>query len=137
PGAEPVHRATLTFAGFYQPAAQTGGDWWTWSELVGGKILLVIGDVTGHGVPSAMITAAAKAACDVARHVHGDDVTVSRLLEIMNQAIFEAGQRRFTMTCFAAIVDPKARSITYANAAHNFPYLFRAGDGKGEFGSLM
>jgi serine phosphatase RsbU (regulator of sigma subunit) len=69
--------------------------------------------------------------------MHGDDVTVSRLLEIMNQAIFEAGQRRFTMTCFAAIVDPKARTITYANAAHNFPYLFRAGDGKGEFGSLM
>ena len=53
-----------------QPAAQTGGDWWTWSELVGGKILVVIGDVTGHGVPSAMITAAAKAACDVARYVH-------------------------------------------------------------------
>jgi serine phosphatase RsbU (regulator of sigma subunit) len=138
PGADPVHRNTLTFAGFYQPAAQTGGDWWTWSELVGNKVLLVIGDVTGHGVPSAMITAAAKAACDVARHVHGDDVTVSRLLEIMNHAIFESAQRRFVMTCFASIIDTRARTITYANAGHNFPYLFRAGtDGKGEFGSLM
>jgi serine phosphatase RsbU (regulator of sigma subunit) len=137
PGAEPVDRGPLRFAGFYQPAAQTGGDWWTWHELIGGKILIVIGDVTGHGVPSAMITAAAKAACDVARHVHGDDVTVTRLLEIMNHAIWQSAQRRFVMTCFASILDPRSRTITYANAGHNFPYLFRAGDGKGEFGSLM
>jgi serine phosphatase RsbU (regulator of sigma subunit) len=133
----PVKKGTLTFAGFYQPAAQTGGDWWTWAELAGGKILVVIGDVTGHGVPSAMITATAKAACDVARYVHDDDVSVTRLLELMNHAVFESAQRRFVMTCFASIVDPKARTITYANAGHNFPYLFRTGEGKGEFGSLM
>jgi serine phosphatase RsbU (regulator of sigma subunit) len=137
PSDAPVRKHTLTFAGFYQPAAQTGGDWWTWAELTGGKILVVIGDVTGHGIPSAMITAAAKAACDVARYVHNDDVTVTRLLEIMNQAIFESAQRRFVMTCFASIVDTKTRTITYANAGHNFPYLFRPGEGKGEFGSLM
>jgi serine phosphatase RsbU (regulator of sigma subunit) len=137
PGPEPVDRGPLRFAGFYQPAAQTGGDWWTWHELVGGKILIVIGDVTGHGVPSAMITAAAKAACDVARHVHNDDVTVTRLLEIMNHAIWQSAQRRFVMTCFASIIDTRHRVITYANAGHNFPYLFRIADGKGEFGSLM
>ncbi|HMG56696.1 MAG TPA: SpoIIE family protein phosphatase [Kofleriaceae bacterium] len=137
PGAEPVDQGVLKFAGFYQPAAQTGGDWWTWHELVGGKVLLVVGDVTGHGVPSAMITAAAKAACDVARYVYRDDVTVSGLLEIMNHAIFESAQRRFVMTCFASIFDPQRRTITYANAGHNFPYLYRAGDGRGEFGSLM
>jgi serine phosphatase RsbU (regulator of sigma subunit) len=84
-----------------------------------------------------MITAAAKAACDVARHVHGDDVTVTRLLEIMNHAIWQSAQRRFVMTCFASIIDTRSRTITYANAGHNFPYLFRAGEGKGEFGSLM
>ncbi|HEY3807504.1 MAG TPA: SpoIIE family protein phosphatase [Kofleriaceae bacterium] len=137
PSDAPVHKHTITFAGFYEPAAQTGGDWWTWAELAGGKILIVIGDVTGHGIPSAMITAAAKAACDVARHVHNDDVTVTRLLEIMNHAIYESAQRRFVMTCFASIIDTKARTITYANAGHNFPYLYRPGEGKGEFGSLM
>jgi serine phosphatase RsbU (regulator of sigma subunit) len=137
PSSDPVDHGVLKFAGYYQPAAQTGGDWWTYHELVGGKVLLVVGDVTGHGVPSAMITAAAKAACDVARYVYRDDVTVSGLLEIMNHAIFESAQRRFVMTCFASIFDPHRRTITYANAGHNFPYLFRAGEGKGEFGSLM
>jgi serine phosphatase RsbU (regulator of sigma subunit) len=138
PTSDPVDRGTLKFAGFFQPAAQTGGDWWTWAELTNGKVLLVVGDVTGHGVPSAMITAAAKAACDVARAVNHDDVSVSTLLEIMNYAIYESAQRKFVMTCFASIVDTRKRTITYANAGHNFPYLFRAGeDGKGEFGSLM
>ena len=136
PSDAPVKKSTLTFAGFYLPASQTGGDWWTWAELPGGRILLVIGDVTGHGIPSAMITAAAKSACDVARYVQ-EEITVTRLLEIMNHAIFESAQRRFVMTCFASIVDTKARTITYANAGHNFPYLFRQNEGKGEFGSLM
>jgi serine phosphatase RsbU (regulator of sigma subunit) len=137
PTADPVDCGPLKFAGYYQPAAQTGGDWWTWAELGHGRYLLVIGDVTGHGVPSAMITAAAKAACDVARHIDGQAVTVTRLLEIMNHAIYESAQRRFVMTCFASIVDTRLRRITYANAGHNFPYLYRVAEGKGEFGSLM
>jgi serine phosphatase RsbU (regulator of sigma subunit) len=138
PPTTPTVQGILQFAAHFQPAAQTGGDWWTWHELKDGKILMVVGDVTGHGVPSAMITAAAKAACDVARAVYNDDVDVARLLEIMNYAIYESAKRSFVMTCFASIIDPRKRNITYANAGHNFPYLFRkTEDGKGEFGSLM
>ncbi len=138
PTDQPVHKNNCNFAGYFLPASQCGGDWWTWHELVGDKLLIVVGDVTGHGVPSAMITAAAKAACDVARSQSNDNVTVSQLLEIMNYAIFESAKRKFVMTCFASIIDTNKRTITYANAGHNFPYLYRIGeDGKGEFGSLM
>jgi serine phosphatase RsbU (regulator of sigma subunit) len=137
PGNDTVDRQFVKLAGYFQPASQCGGDWWTYHDLKDGKVLVVIGDVTGHGVPSAMITAAAKAACDVARAVHNDDVSCTVLLEIMNKAIFESAKRKFVMTCFASVLDPKARTITYANAGHNFPYLYRTTDGKGEFGSLM
>lgn len=129
----------LKFCGYFEPASQCGGDWWTYHEQVGDKVLIVIGDVTGHGVPSAMITATAKAAVDVARDVNNDDVSVTKLLEIMNTAIFESAKRKFVMTCFASIIDPHTRTITYANAGHNFPYLYRVapGSNRGEFGSLM
>ena len=139
PTHEPVDKDSFKFAGYFQPASTCGGDWWTWHDLKDGKILVVIGDVTGHGVPSAMITAAAKAACDVARRVFDDDINPARLLEIMNSAIYQSAKRKFVMTCFASVVDTKKRTITYANAGHNFPYLYRggAGDGTGEFGSLM
>jgi len=138
PPNDPVSKGAFKLAGYFQPASQCGGDWWTWHELVGDKLLIVVGDVTGHGVPSAMITAAAKAACDVARSQHNDNVSVTKLLEIMNYAIYESAKRKFVMTCFASIIDTRRRTITYANAGHNFPYLYRVGeDGKGEFGSLM
>ncbi len=85
-----------------------------------------------------MITAAAKAACDVVRAIDGAQLTVPRLLEAMNRAIFESSKRRFVMTCFASILDGDRRTITYANAGHNFPYLFRphAPDGN-DFQVLM
>jgi serine phosphatase RsbU (regulator of sigma subunit) len=137
PPNDTVDRQFVRISGYYQPASQTGGDWWTYHDLKGGKVLVVIGDVTGHGVPSAMITAAAKAACDVARAVNDDDVTCTQLLEIMNRAIYESAKRKFVMTCFASILDPRTSTITYANAGHNFPYLYRQVNGKGEFGSLM
>jgi serine phosphatase RsbU (regulator of sigma subunit) len=63
---------------------------------------------------------------------------VTRLLEVMNRAIFESAKRKFVMTCFASILDPKRRTITYANAGHNFPYLFRPGATDGnDFQVLM
>jgi len=139
PPNDPIDAGILKFAGYFQPASQCGGDWWTYHELVGNKMLVVIGDVTGHGVPSAMITATAKAACDIARTVNNNDVSVTQVLEIMNDAIFQSARRKFVMTCFASIVDLETRTITYANAGHNFPYLYRMNEerGRGEFGSLM
>ena len=127
PPPDPVERQYVRLAGYFLPASQCGGDWWTVHDMPDGRILVVIGDVTGHGVPSAMITAAAKAACDVVRATEGDKLTVTRLLEVMNRAIFESAKRKFVMTCFASILDPKRKTITYANAGHNFPYLFRPG----------
>lgn len=138
PSSELVQRSFVCLAGYFMPASQCGGDWWTVHDMPDGRILVVIGDVTGHGVPSAMITAAAKAACDVVRATEGSKLTCSRLLEVMNRAIFESAKRKFVMTCFASILDPRARSITYANAGHNFPYLFRPGGVDGtDFQVLM
>jgi serine phosphatase RsbU (regulator of sigma subunit) len=138
PPPDPVERSFVKLAGYFLPASQCGGDWWTVHDMPDGRVLVVIGDVTGHGVPSAMITAAAKAACDVVRATEGDHLTVTRLLEVMNRAIFESAKRKFVMTCFASILDPKRRTITYANAGHNFPYLFRPGATDGnDFQVLM
>jgi serine phosphatase RsbU (regulator of sigma subunit) len=138
PPPDPVDRSFIKLAGYFMPASQCGGDWWTVHDMADGRLLVVIGDVTGHGVPSAMITAAAKAACDVARAEQGNKLTVTKLLEVMNRAIFESAKRKFVMTCFASIIDPKARTITFANAGHNFPYLFRPGATDGsDFQVLM
>ena len=114
------------FIGYFKSASICGGDWWNFSLISGGRLLLVVGDVTGHGVSSAMITAAAKSCCDTLRNVTDGELTVTFLLEELNKTIYEAANRRFVMTFFATVIDPSTRTITYSNAGHNFPLLFRA-----------
>ena len=116
----------VQFQGFFRSASICGGDWWSYAKLPGGKVLILIGDVTGHGVSSAMITAAAKSCCDTLRHVTEGELTVTFLLEELNKTIYEAANRKFVMTFFATILDPAKRTITFSNAGHNFPLLFRA-----------
>src|SRR5262249_49787152 len=116
PAADVVERKGVTVAGYFAPASQVGGDWWTVHDLPGERLLVGIGDVPGHGTGSAMITACAKAACDTVRALGGEHLTVSYLLTALNGAVYETARRRFVMTCFAGIIDLRARTITFANA---------------------
>lgn len=120
------------FIGYFKSASICGGDWWSHAELSGGRLLIVIGDVTGHGVSSAMITAAAKSCCDTLRHVTEGELTCTFLLEELNKTIYEAANRKFVMTFFATIIDPRVGTLTFSNAGHNFPLMFRANPPEGE-----
>lgn len=113
----------LSLASYFEPATQCGGDWWSYYELAGGKILVIIGDVTGHGVASAMITAAAKGAATALIAASGGQLGLRELLINMNAAIHDAAKGRFVMTCFASIYDPATGRMDYANAGHTFPYI--------------
>ncbi|MFH2007147.1 MAG: SpoIIE family protein phosphatase [bacterium] len=137
PTSDIVDRPFLRLSGYFEPASECGGDWWTYHDLEDGKVLVVIADVTGHGVPSAMITATAKSAVDTLRAVTNNNLTVTYLLEILNRAILESAKRKFVMTCFASIIDPVNHTITFANAGHNFPYIYREEGGRGKFNVLM
>ncbi|MEZ4469899.1 MAG: PP2C family protein-serine/threonine phosphatase [bacterium] len=132
PPSRVIDAGFFQFIGYFKSASICGGDWWNYAELSGGRLLILIGDVTGHGVSSAMITAAAKSCCDTLRHVTEGELTVTFLLEELNKTIYEAANRKFVMTFFATIIDPRAGSLTFSNAGHNFPLLFRAAPAEGE-----
>lgn len=127
PAKDVIVRPFVRLAGYFHPASECGGDWWTAHDLPDEKVLTVIGDVTGHGIASAIITGAAKAACDLARTFTSGRITPGALLEMMNCCIYEAGKQKLMMTCTASIFDPATRSLTIANAGHHFPYLVRRG----------
>jgi PAS domain S-box-containing protein len=137
PSDDIVDRNFIKLAGYFEPAADCGGDWWTYHDLVNGKLLVLIGDVTGHGIPSAMVTAAAKAAVDVVRVIYKDDVGCTELLSIMNDAICQVSGAKLHMTCFAAVIDPATKTMTFSNAAHDFPYLVRHDGTQANLSSLV
>jgi len=122
-----MDRTYLRIAGHFQPASECGGDWWGVYDLPDGRVLTIIGDATGHGISSAIITGAAKAACDLACNVTQGRLSPSDLLRMMNSAIHETARRQIMMTCVAGVFDPNTKTLTVANAGHHFPYHVRDG----------
>lgn len=132
-----VRRHKIAFAGYLRSASICGGDFWTYADVRDDGTLLCVGDVTGHGVPSAMITAACKSGIDTLRSVTGGDLAVARLMAELNKTIFAAAQRKFTMTFFALKFDPIEMRAEFANAGHNFPILVRTREGKATAKALV
>jgi sigma-B regulation protein RsbU (phosphoserine phosphatase) len=125
PAQATIEMQQMRFAGHFDPAEECGGDWWTVAPLPGDRALVVVGDVTGHGIASAIITGAAKATCELALQLTSDTLTPSRLLAMMNQTLYRMARRKIMMTSVAAVLDPGKRTLTVANAGHPFPILVR------------
>ena len=129
PDDRPVRRHGLAVRGLFRPVAECGGDLWTWQDIGAGRLLLLIGDATGHGAAPAMLTAVAKGSVDALRQVLGETLDPAELLAHMNRAVYRAGRTRYLMTAFAAVLDTTRGEIRFANAGQNFPYLITRGDG--------
>jgi serine phosphatase RsbU (regulator of sigma subunit) len=125
-----VDREPLRIFGYFRSATVCGGDFWNVADLEDGRTLVVVGDVTGHGVPSAMISAAAKSSMDTVRNIRGKNLSLTYLLEEMNRTIFASAKRKFVMTFFAMAFDATRGELVFSNAGHNFPFLVRKENGK-------
>jgi len=138
PGEGPHVHGDLTVVGSWQPATRCAGDFWTVTPLGAPSpeaqasgtddrsILIAIGDVTGHGVASAMVTAAAIGACDVCVRRSGRALDLADLVAAFDAAVRRVGGGSLAMTCAAAILDPVRREIRFVSCGHTAPYLCRA-----------
>lgn len=126
PGRGPHVHGDVTVVGSWQPATRCAGDFWGFYPLGPQRLLLAIGDVTGHGVASATVTAAAVGACDVAVRRHGDKLELANLVKALDLAVARVGGGQLAMTLFAAIIDSDARTISYVSCGHTAPYVVHA-----------
>jgi len=116
----------LEVAGHYEPAAACGGDFWDLASLPRGRAAVLIGDVTGHGVPAAILTATAKGCIDTLRHVHGENIQVAETMRVLDRVIHEAGHGTFFMTAAAMVLDATQSALYYSAAAHPPGLLLRS-----------
>jgi serine phosphatase RsbU (regulator of sigma subunit) len=107
--------------------SEIGGDFYDYFAINCDRLCLIIGDVSGHGVQSGMVTTAAKASLHTL--IRQGIVTPASLLSEMNAAVFTTTRQALLMSCLVAIVCPSEHKIRYANAGHNFPYLCHRYDG--------
>jgi serine phosphatase RsbU (regulator of sigma subunit) len=114
----------ISWAGHYQTAGQAGSDFWGVYPLAGGRVLFLIGDAVGSGLGGSMVAAVVKSCCDAVfdgAAGRAEDPGPPDLLAALSSAL----QRPSSPTharCFAALFDPAAERILYANAGHTLPY---------------
>src|SRR5215207_10084371 len=112
-------------AAYYGPAREVGGDFYDFFELEDGRLGLVVGDATGHGMPAALVMATARS---MLRAVAQASESPGEVLRMANDPLFTDIPPNMFVTCFYAILDPKSGRLVYANAGHDLPYLHRGGD---------
>lgn len=120
------HTPGLRVHAHYAPAVDAhgvGGDWYDVVALPSGRTALVVGDVTGHGLPAAATMGRLRA---VARTLMMLDIAPDRLLARLDLATRDLEDDQVA-TCLCAVYDPADSSYTLASAGHPPPLLVDAG----------
>jgi serine phosphatase RsbU (regulator of sigma subunit) len=107
-------------ATYYQPAKAVGGDFYDFIELPDGLIGLVCGDVTGKGVPAALVMATTHS---ILRGDAPQFVSPGKVLERANNLLLRDIPPQMFVTCLYGVLDPATGQLRYANAGHNPPYV--------------
>lgn len=139
-GTSVEEQAGCRIAQHYAPAHQFSGAWWNACQLPDGRLFAAIGEVTGHGVAAALLSATAVGVCESARATMGAAMAIDGLIVLLHDAVQRTARGSFGMSCFALIVDREAGSVTFGSAGHPFPYLCSpAADkaGRGVLSSLV
>jgi sigma-B regulation protein RsbU (phosphoserine phosphatase) len=102
------------------PAFSAGGDYFDFLQLPTGPLGLVIGDVSGHGLDSAITMAQTRALVRAAARDHGDPAAI--LSDVNALLVPDLGDHRFVGMIIVEI-DPRTRGFSYANAGHASGYL--------------
>ncbi|MDZ7771152.1 MAG: PP2C family protein-serine/threonine phosphatase [Balneolaceae bacterium] len=108
---------------------QVGGDYYDILETPGDELLFAIGDVTGKGIPAALLMANLQAMLHVLLPV---DITLSEASGRVNDIIFSNTPSDKFITFFWGAIDPESRRLRYVNAGHNPPVWLRSGAGEVE-----
>jgi len=123
----PPHPPALAgwdFAFSYRTANTIGGDYYDFVPLEDGRLAVVIGDASGHGIAAGLLMAIASSALKLALDV---DPTPAEVAQFVNRALCRSGGTRAFMTMFFGLLDPATGRMEYVIAGHPYPMLRRVG----------
>jgi serine phosphatase RsbU (regulator of sigma subunit) len=108
-------------------ANKTGGDVFDYLDMGGGKVGLVVGDVTSHGVGPALLMASTRAYLRALVRAEGD---VGRVLATANDLLANDVSEGRNVTLILAQLDPTTGSLTHSSAGHHPPGLVLDANGE-------
>jgi hypothetical protein len=114
------------FAHSYRTANEVGGDYYDIMALPDGRLALVVGDASGHGMAAGLVMAIANATLKTALDL---DPGPEKVLALLNRTLCRTGTNRTFMSAFYAVLEPSTGEMEYVSAGHPFP-LLRHADGR-------
>lgn len=117
----------LDYCGACRPALGVGGDYYDFLELPDGYFGIALGDVSGKGIAAALMMATLQASLRGEAMRGSSDL--GQMISGVNRLVFEASTANRYATFFYAEYEPGGRTLTYVNAGHNPPMLFRRNTG--------
>jgi len=112
-----------------QPAEQVGGDFYQLFELPEGRIGVMLGDVSLHGFPSALIMMLTMSAAGIfAQEVESPSSVLRKLDDALSD---ELATTEMFLSLFYGVIDPARGILTYSNAGHPHAFVIRS-DGETE-----
>ncbi len=109
-------------AGIGRVCQDLSGDYYDVIQRPDGRIAIAIGDVCGHGVRAALYGATARALC---RRLMFEDHEPQRALDSISRCLEEDMDDGEFMTFFLGVLDPTERTLSWASAGHDHPFLRR------------
>lgn len=108
---------------FLKPAREVGGDFYDFFLINENELCMVVGDVSGKGVPAALFMAVTRT---MIKTRASDDDSPASIITHVNQALSAENPECMFVTLFLCICDLRTGELTYTNAGHNPPYIKRA-----------
>ncbi len=113
-----------TIQAFQQQCLAVGGDLYDIASLHDGRVLFLLGDVSGKGMGAALLMANILASFRIMHHER--DFSLARAVKQMSTLLFRYSMPSDFATLFVGIIDPSTETLTFVNAGHNPPLLVRA-----------
>jgi sigma-B regulation protein RsbU (phosphoserine phosphatase) len=117
--------STLSCAACCMESGAVGGDLYDFLDLGAGRIGLVVADVSGKGMPAAIVMAHLNAMLRGLTPQMRDDLPL--LAHQVNALLLEVAVLQYYVTIFLSVYDEKRRCLRYVNCGHVPPVLLRAG----------
>lgn len=115
---------TLDYAGVCIQARAVGGDYYDFLDVGAGRIALVLGDVSGKGMPAALLMASLQAT--IRTHCTAGLDDLATMMRQVNKLLYESTAAQHFVTLFIAEYDDASHRLRFVNCGHNPPILFRS-----------
>jgi len=119
---ELIHIPSYELSATVQPCASIGGDSYDIIPLKDGKFAITIADVSGKGIPAALLVSTLHGLLRVYIQY---PIELVELVRRLNTLVYNISPAERFITFFIMIFDPVNHTFTYVNAGHNPPFLFR------------